>query len=355
MEPFFQLGIEGIDHVEFAVADLENASQLYTRLGFERIGTREITERKLRSFLFGQGQVRILVSQSALPTDPVAKYVTTHGDGIMAIAFACENVVTALETTLARGADLQIAPKRSQRDNGFVEKASIRAMGDVIHTFIQRAGDYFDEGFEAPVPNAPVGFGTQAIDHITINVEKGKMKYWSQFYEKVFGLKNTRFFDIHTEKTGLYSFVMESPNSVIKMPINEPTEAESQIQEFLNINHGAGVQHLALSTCNLIETLTQLRRSGVSFLEVPDTYYDEVPRRVPDLTESLSDLRSLGILADGDATGYLLQIFSQNVVGPFFYEFIQRKGNNGFGEGNFRALFEAIERDQIQRGLLKVQ
>lgn len=353
MDQFSQLGIRGIDHIEFAVSNLEAASQLYTRLGFEKIASREISQRQLKTFLFGQGKIRVMVTQSALKTDPVAQYVQLHGDGVMAIGFSCDNAVTALELTVSRGADLHASPKRIEREFGTVEKASIKAMGDVALTFIHRTGELFDEGFDNPVSYDPTGFGLQKIDHITINVEKGKMKSWAQFFEKVLGLKNTRFFDIHTEKTGLYSFVMESPDGCVKMPINEPTEDASQIQEFLNINHGPGVQHIALSTVSLIDSLNALRRSGVLFLEVPDTYYDAVPKRVPDLREDLSQLQSLGILADGDSKGYLLQIFSQNLVGPFFYEFIQREGNDGFGEGNFRALFEAIERDQIRRGILR--
>ena len=179
------------------------------------------------------------------------------------------------------------------------------------------------------------------------------MKTWVKWYQEVFGFKVTRHFDIRTGRTGLISDVVESPCRKIKVPINEATDPLSQVQEFVNRMKGPGVQHLALETTGLIETLVSLRKQQFKFLSVPHTYYEEVPTRVPGVTEDLRELEDLGILLDGEETGYLLQIFSEEILGPFFFEFIQRRGNQGFGEGNFRALFEAIERDQIRRGVLK--
>jgi len=353
MADYEALRIRDFDHLEFAVADLDRAAQLYLRMGFEKLATRELRERQLRSVLMGQNGLNILLSQSTLGTDPVARFVAAHGDGVFSVAFLCDDAVSALEIAANRGARVAEAPRGYRKDFGTVQQASIAAFGDVRHTFVSRNGSAFAEGFDSPVRSAHAGFGLMRIDHITTNVERGRMNEWAEFYERIFGLRNTRFFDIHTARTGLYSKVMQSPDGVLKMPVNEPTEDTSQIQEFLDVNHGPGVQHVALATQSIVPTLRQLRRENLSFLEVPATYYDEVSKRVPNITESMRELQDLGILVDGSDKGYLLQIFTQNVVGPFFYEVIQRKGDDGFGEGNFTALFEAIERDQMRRGVLK--
>jgi len=353
MPEFNALGIIDFDHLEFAVRDLEEAAKLYIKLGFEKIGTREVLERKLNSVLMGQNDIRILLSHSSDSIDPVSRYVIKHGDGVCNVAFLCQNAFSAFEVALSRGAEPSETPKGYKKDFGSVDVASIKAFGDVTHSFVARTGGLFGEGFDSAARQAPSGKGLLRIDHITTNVEKGHIKDWVGFYERVFGLKNTRFFDIHTERSGLYSYVMQSPNGIIKMPFNEPTEQASQIQEFIDIHHGPGVQHVALSTSDIVDSLTELRESTLSFLSTPDAYYEALPTRLPNLEENIADLRTLGILADGDTKGYLLQIFTQNVVGPFFYEIIQRKGNDGFGEGNFTALFEAIERDQMKRGVMK--
>ncbi len=353
MTDFDALKIIGFDFVEFAVADLDKALSLYLHMGFEKAGTREIHERQLKSYRVTQNDINIILSHSTAPKDPVAKFQQTHGDGIMAVAFLCEDAVSALEIAVARGAEVVESPRSYQKDFGSVTQASIKAFGDVRHTFISRKGNLFAEGFDVPYKVTSRGFGLMGIDHVTNNVAKGEMETWANYYEKIFGLRNTRFFDIHTQRTGLYSKVMESPNSVIKMPVNEPTEEASQIQEFLDMNHGAGVQHLALTTNNIADTLRCLKKEGLDFLSVPRSYYEEVPKRVSNIKENLAELADLDILVDGSDKGYLLQIFTKNLVGPFFYEVIQRCGDNGFGEGNFTALFEAIERDQIARGVLK--
>ncbi len=353
MTDFDALKIIGFDYVEFAVGDLDKALSLYLHMGFEKAGIREIHERKLRSYRVVQNDINIILSHSTDPKDPVARFHHSHGDGIMSVAFLCEDAVSALEIAVSRGAEVVESPRSYQKDFGSVTQASIKAFGDVRHTFISRRGNLFAEGFDVPHKVTSRGFGLMGIDHVTNNVAKGEMENWAKYYEQIFGLRNTRFFDIHTQRTGLYSKVMESPNGVIKMPVNEPTEEASQIQEFLDMNHGAGVQHLALTTNNIVETLVKLKREGLDFLSVPRTYYDAVPKRVPNIKENLNELADLDILVDGSEKGYLLQIFTKNVVGPFFYEVIQRRGDNGFGEGNFTALFEAIERDQIARGVLK--
>jgi 4-hydroxyphenylpyruvate dioxygenase len=354
MAEYKELQILNFDHIEFAVANLEEAVRLYEKMGFSVRGHREILERGLHSILMGQNDTAILLSHSTREIDPVAQYVQKHGDGVCNIAFRCQDAFSAIEKLTLRGARVLEPPRTFQKDFGTVQQATIAAFGEVRHSFVSRQGDLFLEGFEAPLLPATRGLGLKRIDHITTNVEKGQLDTWSEFYERVFGLENTRFFDIHTEKTGLYSKVMQSPDRVIKMPVNEPGAGANQIQEFLDVNHGAGVQHIALETDSILSSVKLLSDAGVPFLEAPPaTYYGAIRQRIGGLRENLESLQSLGILVDGTDKGYLLQIFTQNLVGPFFYEAIQRCGDDGFGEGNFKALFEAIEQNQIQRGVLK--
>jgi 4-hydroxyphenylpyruvate dioxygenase len=354
MDKFKELKITGYDHIEFAVSDLEKSSELYLRMGFEKVATREILERKLKSYLLIQNDIRILLSQSNEPKDDVSKFVSKHGDGVITVAFQCVDALSTFEKTIHRGAHSAEAPKSIQKDYGKVNFASIKAFGDVKHTFVTREGNLFLEGFDVYGKPVGHGYGLTQIDHVTNNVEKSQMDTWVKYYQDIFGLENTRFFDIHTKRTGLYSKVMESSDGIVKMPVNEPTEDASQIQEFIDTNHGPGVQHIALATNNILPSMQSLRKQGIQFLDrPPHTYYEMIPGRVPNVTENLDEIEQNDILIDGDQSGYLLQIFTQNLVGPFFYEIIQRKGHKGFGEGNFGALFEAIERDQIRRGVLK--
>jgi 4-hydroxyphenylpyruvate dioxygenase len=353
MNTFDSLKISGFDYVEFAVDDLDKAIALHSRLGFSKVAFREMRERGLTSVAMAQNDAWVVLSHSTVNEDPVARFVTSHGSGIYNVALRCENAHSAFEQTVNRGALPAESPKLFTKDFGTLETASIKAFGNVIHTFVSRKGKLLAEGFETPFSAPASSIGICEIDHITSNVEKGKLDEWSSWYQKIFGLESTRFFDIKTERTGLLSKVMESPSHNIKMPLNEPTNPSSQIQEFLDINHGPGIQHLALLTNDILLTVPQLRKSDIQFLEGPPlTYYEDIPRRVANVSEDLERIRELSILVDGDSSGYLLQIFTQNMVGPFFYEVIQRKGNQGFGEGNFGALFEAIERDQIRRGVL---
>lgn len=354
MNDFEKLQILGFDYLEFAVADIDKASELYRHMGFERIATREILERKLRSTLFVQGHACVVLSQSADPKDPVAEFVSAHGDGVFNVCFLCKDVVPAIELLAKRGAEILDAPRGFTTDFGKFEIASIETFAPFRISLVSREGSLFAEGFEKEFRRpGGEGYGLAAFDHMTINVGKGKMEEAAKYFEKLFGFKCTRDFDIQTARTGLLSMVMESPNGVLKLPINEPKDQGSQIQEFIDVYHGAGVQHVAINTNHIMDTLRQIRKNRVEFLSVPHTYYEELPKRLDNITENIDDLESLGILADGDDKGYLLQIFTMPVVGPFFYEVIQRKNHDGFGYGNFKALFEAIERDQIERGVLK--
>lgn len=345
------LGLKSIDSMEFAVKDIGPNQSLLERWGFKKLG--EGKSQDVHSVLMAQGKVRFLLSQGLSDISYATKFVEKHGDGICDIAFEVDDANAAFEKVTARGAKESVEPSSSNVGEGQLTRGTISMFGDVTHSFISRKNtDLFNAAIPVQIDESHKGVGIFATDHITCNVAQGDMEKWAQFFQDVFEFKNTRFFDISTGRTGLLSKVMENEEGNIKIPFNEPTGKKSQIQEYLDINNGPGVQHLALNTRDILETMPMIRKTGQEFLDVPDTYYDEVPKRVPDLKEDLGLLKAQRILTDGDNSGYLLQIFSQNVVGPFFFEVIQRRGNEGFGEGNFKALFEAIERDQEKRGVL---
>ncbi len=362
---------QGFDHVEYIVHDLTpqgHMARTLQRMGFEKIGERTLSSKGVQSVLYAQGFVRILLTSSmGLPvseTHPSVQFLEKHAEGICTLAIEVEDATQAFEETVRRGARPAKEPQIYKCAEGQVVRSEIWTPGDVRYAFMERQEPrttqkgalspvLFDEELIVTRLESPSPLHIHSIDHLTNNVGMGEMKQWVEYYQEVFGFIVSRHFDIRTHRTGLLSDVVQSPDHKIKVPINEPTEPESQIQEFVNRMRGSGVQHLALLTLNIEDSLRQLRENSFKFLTVPHSYYQEVPRRVPHVTENLKNLEDLGILLDGDQTGYLLQIFSEEILGPFFFEYIQRKGNQGFGEGNFHALFEAIERDQIKRGVLK--
>jgi 4-hydroxyphenylpyruvate dioxygenase len=348
---------QGFDHVEFSVDDIMQHSAMYARMGFEKVGERHLPKRGTRSVLMAQGLVRVMFTQpdgsAASAGDEAVRFRRAQDEGICVLAVDVDDAAKAFDEAVKKGARPALKPVRFESPEGSVTRAEIWTPGAVRYAFIQRQGRLFDEGLVAARMESPSPFGMRRIDHLTNNVAIGEMKKWVEWYRQVFGFTVTRHFKIRTGRTGLISDVVQSADNKVIVPINEATEPESQVQEFVNRMKGPGVQHLALETTGLIDTLRKLRAAGFRFLTVPHTYYEEVPTRVPGVTEDLKELEELGILLDGEGGGYLLQIFSEEILGPFFFEFIQRKGNNGFGEGNFKALFEAIERDQIRRGVLK--
>lgn len=374
---------QGFDHVEYSVHDLGPQSQMVgtlERMGFEKIGDRTLTEQGTQSVIYAQGFVRIILTRSlGLPSSEnnlAVQFLQKQAEGICVLAIEVKDATRAFEETVRRGARPAREPKTFESAEGSVTRAEIWTPGNVRYAFMERHAPknlkknndkdkdsdrdkdgafpiLFDEGLRVSRLESPSPFHIRTIDHLTNNVGMGQMKDWVQYYQEIFQFRVTRHFNIRTQRTGLLSDVVESPDGKIKVPINEPTEPESQIQEFVNRMKGSGVQHLAFLTTDIQETLGRLRAQTFKFLTVPHTYYDAVPTRVPGVTENLKNLEELGILLDGDSSGYLLQIFSEEILGPFFFEYIQRKGNRGFGEGNFHALFEAIERDQIKRGVLK--
>ena len=357
--------INGTDFVEFYVGNAKQASHYYrTAFGFQLVGYRgpETGTRDRASYLLQQNKVRLLLTTALSPDHPAAAHVALHGDGVRDIALWVDDARQAFDAAIERGARPAQKPTVLRDDGGEVVIAGIHTYGDTIHSLIERRNykGLFLPGFQTVNPGySPAPVGLQYVDHCVGNVELGAMNTWVNFYQDVMGFRNLVSFDdkdISTEYSSLMSKVVASGNDRIKFPINEPAQGrkKSQIDEYLEFYRGPGVQHLAMATDNIIETVTALRDRGVDFLQVPKAYYDSVLDRVGHIDEDLAPLKELGILVDRDDEGYLLQIFSKPVQDrpTLFFEIIQRKGAKSFGKGNFKALFEAIEREQAARGNL---
>ncbi len=340
------VGLDGMEFIEFAGPHAQALEELFKQLGFVQIANHKT--KKLN--LYRQNDVNILLNLE--PNTFAVNFSESHGPSACSTGFRCKDKNKAFEVAVERGA------KPYEGNNGAktFDYPAIYGIGDSLVYFIDDYGDknIYDSEFNYTEAKEQNGFGLELIDHLTNNVPFGEMEKWCNFYENVFNFKERRFFDIKGSKTGLLSKVMRSPCNKITIPINEPDaeNSKSQIQEYLDEYKGSGIQHIALLTNDILASVTQLRKAGIQFLDTPDTYYDMINDRVPGVTEDLTTLKNLKVLVDGDQEGYLLQIFTQNVCGPIFFEIIQRKNHQGFGEGNFQALFEAIERDQQRRGVL---
>ena len=357
--------INGTDFVEFYVGNAKQASHYYrSAFGFELLAYRgpETGTRDRASYLLQQNKVRFVLTTPLSPDHPIASHIHRHGDGVRDIALWVDDAREAFRRAIERGARAVQEPTVLTDDDGEVIIAGIATYGDTIHSLVERRnyGGAFMPGFR-PVssPFKPEPVGLLHVDHCVGNVELGAMNRWVSFYQEVMGFRNLISFDdkdISTEYSSLMSKVVASGNDRIKFPINEPAQGKkkSQIDEYLEFYRGPGVQHLAIATNDIVRTVTELRVRGVEFLRVPETYYDTVLDRVGTIDEDVGPLRELGILVDRDDEGYLLQIFSKPVEDrpTLFYEIIQRKGARSFGKGNFKALFEAIEREQDLRGNL---
>jgi len=355
--------LKAVHHVEFYVGNAKQAAYYYRKaFGYNQTAYSglETGDREKASYVLEQGRVRMVFSTPLNGNNELAEHIRRHGDGVKDIAFHVDDAKACYEACIARGAKSAREPETLSDENGSVTKASIFTYGETLHSFISH-DDYngpFLPGFiEKKVEGEDVGL--KYIDHIVGNVELGKMEHWVNFYADVMGFSQIQAFsdeDIATEYSALMSKVMESDNGRIKFPINEPAEGKkkSQIDEYLDFYDGAGVQHVALLTSDIIKTIKKLKENGVEFLEVPDTYYEDLTKRVGAIDEDIEVLRKLKILVDRDDEGYLLQLFTKPVEDrpTVFYEVIQRKGSKGFGIGNFKALFEAIERHQAERGNL---
>ncbi|HKT60795.1 MAG TPA: 4-hydroxyphenylpyruvate dioxygenase [Gemmatimonadales bacterium] len=362
--------INGTDYIEFWVGNARQASVYYrAAFGFQLVGYRgpETGVRDRASYLLQQDKIRFVLTTPIRPdlSDEaryMADHIYRHGDGVRDLALWVDDAREAHARAVERGATSVLAPRVLRDDDGEIVIAAIRTYGDTIHSLVERRGyrGLFMPGFRPTSPHyQPAPVGLKYVDHCVGNVELGKMNVWVQFYADVMGFRNLLTFDdkdISTEYSSLMSKVMANGNDRIKFPINEPApgKKKSQIDEYLEFYQGPGVQHMALATDDIIATVTALRNRGVEFLTVPTTYYDELQARVGKIDEPVDVLASLGILVDRDPDGYLLQIFTRPVEDrpTVFYEIIQRKGARSFGKGNFRALFEAIEREQAARGNL---
>ena len=357
--------ISGFDYCEFFVSNAKQAAHFYQKtMGFELIAYQglETGNRDKVSYVLNQNKINFLITSPLKKNTEIGKHIDTHGDGIRDIAFTVDNSTIAYEESISRGAISEYEPKTINDNNGSAIISAIKTFGDTIHTFVERKnynGPFLPGFKDIQSPKNNTKKSLFHIDHIVGNQPDGEMISVCDYYEKIFHWK--RFWsvddkDINTEFSSLRSIVMANNNKIIKMPINEPAEGrkKSQIQEFIDYYETAGVQHLALSTKNIIETVSKMRSYGVEFLPTPASYYKNLNSRVGIINEDIKLLEQLGILVDSDEDGYLLQIFTKPLQDrpTLFFEIIQRKGSNSFGKGNFKALFESIEKEQLKRGNL---
>ncbi len=357
--------INGTDYLELYVSNAKQAAHYYkSAFGFKSLAYRglETGSRDSESYVVVQDKIRLVLTSPLRSGTAIGKHIDKHGDGVKVTALWVDDATYAYNEAIKRGAKHFMSPTTEEDEYGKVVRSGICTYGEVVHIFVERK-DYngiFLPGFKKweTIYN-PEPIGLKYVDHMVGNVELGKMDYWVNFYENVLGFAQILSFDdkdISTEYSALMSKVMSNGNGRIKFPINEPApgKRKSQVDEYLEFYEGPGVQHIAVATDNIVETVTALRNRGVEFLQVPDSYYDVLAERVGNIDEDIETLRPLGILVDRDEDGYLLQIFTKTVQArpTMFFEIIQRKGANSFGKGNFKALFEALEREQELRGNL---
>lgn len=357
--------IMGTDYVELYVSNSKQAAHFYkTAFGFQSVAYAglETGLKDRESYVVQQDKIRLVLTSPLKSGTDIGRHIDKHGDGVKVTALWVEDARKSYEEAIKRGAKSYFEPKVDEDEHGKVVTAGIHTYGEVVHIFVQR-NEYngpFLPGYKAwKTDYNPESIGLKYIDHMVGNVELGQMNEWVKFYEEVLGFKQIVSFDdkdISTKYTALMSKVMSNGNGRIKFPINEPAPGlkKSQIDEYLDFYEGAGVQHIAVATDDIVQTVSDLRARGIDFLTVPDTYYDVLLDRVGNIDEDVDTLRKLGILVDRDDEGYLLQIFTKTVQArpTMFFEIIQRKGAKSFGKGNFKALFEAIEREQELRGTL---
>lgn len=352
--------LQGFAYLEWWVGNAFQTAQFFrSQLGFSIVGYRgpETGTRETASYLLQQGDIRFIVTGAMGPDHPVSEHVHRHGPGVHDVAIRVPDAERAFELAVERGAEAAAKPHVMEDDRGRAVVSAIQVYGDTIHSFVQLEGDL--PGFEPREDRIAEPIGLQFIDHVVANVELGKMDHWVEFYERVFGFTLLRHFDdeaISTKYTALMSKVMWDGEGIIKLPINEPAEGlkRSQIDEYLQFYRGAGVQHIAMHTGDLLATVSHTQARGLQTLTVPATYYEDVWQRMPDLEVDRAKVEELQILLDQDEGGHLLQIFTRMLQDrpTVFFEFIERRGATGFGKGNFKALFEAIEREQEKRGNL---
>jgi 4-hydroxyphenylpyruvate dioxygenase len=340
------LGLDGLEFIEFSSPDDKILETMMTGLGMTLVAKHKT--RKLR--LYRQGDINFIINSE--PGSFAHTFNKDHGPCASASGFRVHDAKEAFEQAVERGAK----PFTDEKAKAGWDLPAIYGIGDSLVYFVDKygpKGEIYDNWEWLTTDKRPKGKGLTVVDHMTNNVPKGEMDKWCGFYEKIFGFKQKRYFDIRGKSTGLLSKVMKSPDNKFSIPINEPADSKSQIQEYLDEYKGSGIQHIALLTNNIVGSVGTLMEAKIDFLKPPpDSYYKAIPTRLPKMKDDLNPLQKLGILADGDEEGYLLQIFTKNQVGPIFVEIIQRKGHDGFGDGNFQALFDAMEEDQRARGVL---
>ncbi len=359
------LPINGTDYVELYVGNAKQAAHYYkTALGFQSLAYAglETGVKDRTSYVLQQDKIRLVLTTPLTDDSEVAEHVKKHGDGVKVIALWVDDARAAFRETTSRGAKIYFEPITETDKSGEVVRAGIHTYGDTVHIFVERKNysGAFLPGYEPWVSEYnPIPTGLKYIDHMVGNVELGAMNKWSKFYGDVMGFANLVTFDdkdISTEYTALMSKVMTNGNGRIKFPINEPAPGlkKSQVEEYLDFYKGAGCQHIAVATDDIVFTISEMKKRGIEFLYVPGKYYDTVSDRVGEIAEDMETLKSLGIMVDRDDEGYLLQIFTKPVEDrpTLFFEIIQRKGARSFGKGNFQALFESIEAEQARRGTL---
>jgi 4-hydroxyphenylpyruvate dioxygenase len=358
------LQIKAIDHVHFYVGNAKQAMYFWWKgFGFTPVAYSglETGNRQFASYVLQSGHIRFVLSAAYAPTHEMAAHHMVHGDGVKVIALEVDDIEKAWKETTSRGGKSAWGPREEKDENGIYRTAAIHTYGETLHVFVDRS-EYrgaFAPTYRPITDKTAQSAGLAAIDHIVGNVQLGKMNYWVNFYHQVMGFRQLLHFDdkdISTEYSALMSKVMQNGNGRVKFPINEPAEGrkKSQIEEYLDYYLTPGVQHIALSTGNILQTVRELKQRGIEFLRVPDAYYEILPERVGKINEDLQAIQELGILVDRDDEGYLLQIFSRPIQDrpTMFIEVIQRHGARGFGKGNFKALFESLELEQARRGNL---
>ena len=340
---------DGFEFVEYIATDTKALEKLFINMGFTAV----CRHRSKDVILYRQGDINFIINHESHSF--ASAFAKVHGPSVCAFGIRVKNATLTYERVKRLGAKEfhgQIGPME-------LNIPAIYGIGRSLIYIIDRYGDssIYDVDFK-PIegqPQNPIGVGLKSIDHLTHNVHQGRMNQWAEFYERFFDFREVKYFDIQGIQTGLRSRAMASPCGKIRIPINEPSDSKSQIQEYIEAYHGEGIQHIALHTDDIYTSVENLRENGITFMDVPDTYYDQIEKRIPNHGEGHDRLREHKILIDGSVNGkpkLLLQIFTQTVIGPIFFEIIQRKGNDGFGEGNFQALFEAIEHEQLKRGVI---
>ncbi len=359
------LPLKGTDFIEFYVGNAKQAAHFYkTAFGFQSLAYAgpETGVRDRSSYVLIQGKMRIMLTTPLKSGDPINQHIQKHGDGVHSLALWVDDAYDAFEQTVKRGAKVYMEPQTLNDENGEVKMSGIHTYGDTVHLFVERKnynGPFMPGFVKWESTYNPTEVGLLYVDHCVGNVDWNQMNPWVKFYEDVMGFKNILSFDdkdISTEYSALMSKVMSNGNGYVKFPINEPAEGKkkSQVEEYLDFYEGEGVQHIAVATLDIVDTVTKLKSRGIEFLTIPSSYYDELIDRVGEIDEDIEPLRKLGILVDRDDEGYLLQIFTKPVEDrpTLFFEIIQRKGAKSFGKGNFKALFESIELEQAKRGNL---